>query len=315
MRIKLYLLAFAAALAMNVPAQASAVLGFAQGNSFGSSTPGAYDPSTPTSSPGDPNGTDTTDPAASFGVHDLSAGALQLGTTNNSGVVGSSAANPWVLTQGQQYSLQIQMVDYQATGGGFTFFTTAGPPASNQRLAQWGARLSWNSTPGVVSANRETPDISNNVTTAYNVGANNGAGSLFSVLQSYNNSWTFSDGAGNPTPNSVAFGEQTTGGGSGFNLPAPTGPAGSQTRKYILANVIITANAAGDAVLNLVDARPTANDFQTFSPVNNVDSVVFATTPQLFIHVVPEPSSMALAGMAIGGLVVRLRRKKNAVVA
>jgi hypothetical protein len=159
-----------------------------------------------------------------------------------------------------------------------------------------------------------------------NVGAVNGAtggnsttvapGGLTSVLNSYNNTWTFQNDSSVPTPNSVALGEQTPGTGTGYTLPSLVGTTPNRIRRYILANVILTTSAAGgDTRIDMVDSRPLSNDFQTFGPpVTNVDSVVFATTPQLFVHVVPEPSSMALAGLAIGGLVVRLRRKKNAIV-
>jgi len=306
MRIKLYLLAFAAALAMNVPAQAGAVFGFAQGNAQGTViTPGSTavanpDPNTPGSDPGNPAATDPLDPYASIGVNDLTAGTLQLGSTNG-GTIGQSPGTPWVLQPNTKYVLQIQMVD----SGTFTFVA-----AGNARMSLWGARLSWNATPGVVTAQTEQVDGSNNVVTALRLGANSGSGLLNAVLNSYNNQWTTIDGpGGQPTPNSLAIGEQTLGAGTGFTVPA------GASHKYVLANVIITTGASGDADLSIVDPRPTGNDVQQFNGTT-VDSAVFATVPHLFIHInaVPEPSSMALAGLAVSGLVYRFRRKKAATV-
>ncbi|MFL5329469.1 MAG: PEP-CTERM sorting domain-containing protein [Gemmataceae bacterium] len=278
------LLTFVAALYMISSARASAVLGFAQGNTQSTT----YDPSTPESGPGDPSASTSASPAATYGTDDFSPG-LKLGTTNG-GTIGTSMANPLQLTQGQYFILQIQMVDYPS----YTF---------QSKLVGWAVRLTWNSTPGKVSAAPEIADVDGNVSSAYNVGINSSAGQVRANINSYNNYWTYNDDSLVPTPNSLAV-AGVVNGATGW--PSPPGI----NRLYVLANVTLHADNIGSAVLSIVDPRPNSTDFQIVTGQSE-DSFVFSTIPQLFIHVVPEPSSLIAVGFAVSACtcVIRKRRK------
>jgi hypothetical protein len=92
-----------------------------------------------------------------------------------------------------------------------------------------------------------------------------------------------------------------------------------------LFNMRFTAVAPGSTTLNLVDPNPTAADILVTGPNGAVmpggdmlDAGMFSSYVPLNIQVVPvpEPTSMALVGMAIAGLGYRkLRRKKTTEVA
>jgi len=296
MRIKMFLLALVATLATTLPAQAGAVLGFGLGNTQ-DFTP---DPNTPTADPGNPNGGATTDPYTLTGLNDWSLGS-RLGTTNT-GAVGTSAGNPFVINAGTttQLILQIQLRD----SGTLTFPNTNG----NSRMFQWGAALSWTNG-GPVTA---TPDNNPTDGQALTLAVNDSAGGANSNIAYANNTQTGNSfGLGN------IFFTSWNSTGSTFQDSGAASTAASTPRNYTLANVVLNISAAGgDSVLSLTDMDNSQVNWSNGGGTP-LDATIFATIPQLFIHVTPapEPSSMALVGLAVSGLAVRMRRKKAAAAA
>jgi len=297
MRIKLFVLAVVAGLATTLPTQAGAVLGFGMGPNQST----AVDPNTPAGDPGNPNGGSSTDPHTLAGLNDWTLGS-RLGDTNTSGV-GNSAGNPLVINGAttSQLIIQIQLRD-SAT---LTFPNTN----TNTRMFQWGVRLSWTLGGPVTS----TPDNDPNNGQAYQQTVNDSTNAPNENINYANQTQSANSyGLGNIffTPwNSTNTTYQDNG---------TLSTAGSAPRNYILANVILNiANLTGDSVLTMTDMDGSVTNWSNGASTS-LDSTVFATIPQLFIHVngVPEPSSMALIGIGLGGLVyrkIRSRKSKAAV--
>jgi len=298
MRIKMFVLAFVASVATALPAQAGAILGFGLGNTqtFG------FDPNTPLGDPGNPNGGTSTDPHTLTGLNDWSLGS-RLGDTNGA-LAGTSAGNRLVIDANttSQVILQIQLRDTAA----LTFANTS----TNTRMFQWGALLSWTGS-GVSS----TADNNPNNGQAYQQTVNDSSGASNENIPYANNTTTANGyGLGNIffTPWNSQF---TTFQDNGSVFTSGTATAGP--RNYVLANFILNiAPTGGDSTITLTDMNLSQVNWSNGAGTP-LDATIFSTIPQLFIHVTPapEPSSMALVGLAVSGLAYRIRRKKAAAVA
>jgi len=296
MRIKLSLLAVVAALATSLPVQAGAVLGFG----YNTSNPGpggsqdiSTDPNTPTSPPGS-----QTDRSIPYAFEDFTLGT-KVGSTNG-GAVGTSAGNPLVLPGNTDVVLQIHMVDSAA----YTF-TGTNPGASGQAplfMFQWHVSIN-NSNTSAVQLQHD-PSATDNAMVAMGVNNGNAFPSPQQNLNLDNTNWN----SANPTSPTFA--------NEGNIYSAGWGLGGAGAHNYLLGHFVIHTTAAGGAA-TLSLANPNYPGTAAFSNMGGTDlsATVFATIPQLFISVtpVPEPTSMALAGMAVSGLLYRIRRKKKDV--
>jgi len=283
MRIKLFTLAMVAALATSLPVQAGAVLGFGYNNA---NQDMSIDPATPNSPPGS-----QTDPTIPIAFEDFTLGT-KVGSTNG-GSVGNSAGNPLVLPGNSDVVLQILMVDttpYTFTAGG----------VQNNRMFQWHTRLS-NSNTSALQLQHD-PSATDNAMVAFTV--NDSTAAPQQNLNLDNSNW---DSANPSSPTFVNIGNILQNGWA-FS--------GTGVRNYVLAQFVIHTTAAGGAsTLQLSNPNYGGTPGSSTYGGTDVSAAVFATLPQLFINVtpVPEPTSMALAGMAVSGLLYRIRRKKKVV--
>jgi len=303
MRIKMFLLALVAALATTLPVQAGAVLGFGYLTTpagAGGAQDLTFNPATPT---GGPPGSQT-NPFVPFAFQKWGVGVKQ-GTTNGA-ASGTSAGNPLVLPGNTDVVLQVQMVD--GGGGVYVFADDADPNAGPTQSPLKSFHMRINNSNTSALALQHDPSATDNQMVA--MGVNNGGISPKPEqnLNLDNQNW---DSANPSSPNFVSIGNFLQGTWVPFD-----GAQNSSLHNYVLGHFVIhTSSTGGLSMLSLVNPNNPGTPAFANGDAVDMSAQVFATIPNLFISVtpVPEPTSMALAGMAVSGLLYRIRRKKKIV--
>jgi hypothetical protein len=271
MRSKLFILAFAAMVTATVPAQAVLTLEWWSGPSAANSL----------------NATTSGSPSSLIGLRNYSFTSAGI----------AKIVAPINLNVGESRIISLVLRDTDA-GAGFTF-----DAFGLQTYA-----VSFGYAPGVLEGTRDT-NGNDNIATTVTVGnqGGNSAGSATNPGNSQDNA-----------PFAVANFDAShfTVGNLFFPVFAGFDEGGLGTNMlYKLANIVITG--AGNGAGNLTMSKPTTPP-PTFGSTDgpnivSYDSEVWGvggtTVYSLPFTVVPEPSSMILAGMAVTGLGVRLRRK------
>jgi hypothetical protein len=270
MRSKLFLLACAAMLTATVPAQAVLTLEWWSG-------PSAANSLNPTTS-----GT----PSSLIGLRNYSFTSAGIAKITNLS-----------LNAGESKIVSLVLRDHDA-GAGFSL----------DAFGMQTYAVSFGYIPGVVNATRDTNGNDNTATTVTvgNQGGNN-AGSATNAGNSQDNA-----------PFAVANFDAShfTVGNLFFPVFSGFDEGGLGTDNlYKLANIVVTGGSNGANVLTMSKPTTPPPTFGSTDGPNIVsyDSEVWGvsgtTVYSLPFTVVPEPSSMILAGMAVTGLGVRLRRK------
>jgi len=303
MRIKMFLLAAVASLATTQAVNAQAVsLGFAVNGNQNFAT----NPATPFS--GGVGGTSgsNVNPQTSFALSSWGVSSNVVG--NNHGAVLGTQANHYVVNVGTDVALSIQLWDNIADPTNNAYFGAISGPLNN-----WKVLLSNSNTSALrvlhdsnVSGPASQGGTEPTPPPAFEMTVNNGSNRSAENLPAAN---AVTSGP-NPDFTSMGVGNLMT---SAVDMSAFNGGSG----KITLANLVLHPLANGTVVLSLSDISAGAD----WNGDPNADNQVFysgsANDYKIFIDVVgaPEPSSMALVGLAVSGLAVRMRRKKAAAAA
>lgn len=214
-------------------------------------------------------------------------GSNEAGDYPTVGVVGPLVTGPLILNPGQTVILQAVLHQIDSTGPNVITYNGPGTQGTTAGggLIGWGVRFN-NSQP--TFATHVQPSANNLNTRGVNIYGFNGAGATI-VTQ------------GSLASGSAPF---TT------VRDITTQDWYNEGDFYPLFNFRFQGLSQGSGTLTFVDPSGGADIGTQQQP--NMDAAIFGSAPVLNFQVVPEPSSMVLAGLGLAGLGYRLRRKKVA---